>query len=125
MAFIKRKNIPVMSENGLKIVNVEQNVDPETVEIGEIGFLLLKKWSNILDIYSDLVYNDSECGGRLRLPQKKTEGKEFFGMKKTYQSPECQAILLADDDILTTSFTEVSKNDGEGDFENGGAVITW
>ena len=109
-------------------MNVEQNADPETVEIGEIGFLLLKKWSNILDIYSDLVYNDSECGGRLRLPQKKTEGKEIFGMKKTYQSPECQAILLADDDILTEStnaYTEVNKDGGaNGGFDNG-AVIYW
>ena len=102
-------------------------MDLKTVEIGEIGFLLLKKWSNILDNYLDLVYNGSECGGRLRLPQKKTEGKEIFGMKKTYQSPECQAILLADDDILTTSTTEyVDAQVGEdpGDF-SGGGIIYW
>ena len=71
----------------------------------------------------DLVYNGSECGGRLRLPQKKTEGKEIFGMKKTYQSPQCQAILLADDDILTESqFTPVSTQE-EGNFGDGGASM--
>ena len=109
-------------------MNVEQNVDLKTVEIGEIGFLLLKKWSNILDNYLDLVYNGSECGGRLRLPQKKTEGKEIFGMKKTYQSPECQAILLADDDILTESgYIEANKDDeNTGSFgDKNSAVIEW
>lgn len=49
-------------------------------------------------------------------------------MKKTYQSPECQAILLADDDILTEStnaYTEVNKDGGaNGGFDNG-AVIYW
>ena len=45
-------------------------------------------------------------------------------MKKTYQSPQCQAILLADDDILTESFQKAVQNTGEGDM-NGGAVIDW
>ena len=63
-------------------------------------------------------------GRRVEVAAAQQKRKEFFGMKKTYQSPQCQAILLADDDILTTSFTEVSKNEGEGDFD-GGAVITW
>ena len=44
-------------------------------------------------------------------------------MKKTYQSPQCQAILLADDDILTESqFTPVSTQE-EGNIGDGGASM--
>ena len=45
-------------------------------------------------------------------------------MKKTYETPVCQAIIASDEDILTTSFVEVEKNSGQGGFENGG-VIEW
>ena len=44
-------------------------------------------------------------------------------MKKHYSAPECLAILICDEDILTTSPTSLSN--GEGDLDNGGesAVI--
>ena len=46
-------------------------------------------------------------------------------MKKTYETPVCQTICTAEDDILTSSkFIEFGKED-LGDFENGGAVIEW
>lgn len=45
-------------------------------------------------------------------------------MKKTYETPVCQTICTAEDDILTTSkFIEVGTGD-LGDF-NGGAIIEW
>ncbi len=43
-------------------------------------------------------------------------------MKKTYQSPVCQMILVEDLDILTLSIT--AKSESEGGYDNG-AVITW
>ena len=48
-------------------------------------------------------------------------------MKKTYETPICQTICTADDDILTTSkFTDFEIGDyldwSEGD---GGAVMEW
>ena len=48
-------------------------------------------------------------------------------MKKTYQSPRCQAILLADDDVLTTStYTLATPDEGTGNFgDEGSAVIEW
>ena len=46
-------------------------------------------------------------------------------MKKTYETPVCQTICTAEDDILTTSqFIEFGK-EVVGDFESGGAVIEW
>ena len=46
-------------------------------------------------------------------------------MKKTYETPVCQAIIASDEDILTASqFTTANKVNDEGDFENGG-VIYW
>ena len=47
-------------------------------------------------------------------------------MKKIYETPICQTICTADDDILTSSkFIEFGKiEDDIGDF-NSGAVIEW
>ncbi len=45
-------------------------------------------------------------------------------MKRLYETPVCQTIYTAEDDILTTSqFIKVGKED-EGGFD-GGAVIEW
>ena len=45
-------------------------------------------------------------------------------MKKTYETPICQTICTADDDILTTSkFIEFGKEE-LGEFGNG-PVIEW
>ena len=48
-------------------------------------------------------------------------------MKKTYETPVCQAIIASDEDILTTSTTEyvdAKVGDGTGDFDHGG-IIYW
>ena len=47
-------------------------------------------------------------------------------MKKTYETPVCQAIIASDEDILTVSqFVEVNTDD-EGNFDDpSNAVITW
>ena len=44
-------------------------------------------------------------------------------MKKMYETPVCQTIFTAEDDILTASFLEYGKGDN-GDF-SGGGVIEW
>ena len=45
-------------------------------------------------------------------------------MKKTYETPVCQTICTAEDDILTTSqYIEVGKED-LGYFDDG-AIIEW
>lgn len=49
-------------------------------------------------------------------------------MKRIYQAPKCQALLLADEDVLTSSSTtdyvEANKNSGQGDY-NGGGIANW
>ena len=46
-------------------------------------------------------------------------------MKKTYETPVCQTIYTAEDDILTSSqFIEFGKEE-VGDFGSGGAIIEW
>ena len=47
-------------------------------------------------------------------------------MKKMYETPVCQTICTAEDDVLTTSkFLEFEFAEGEvGEFGNG-AVIEW
>ena len=46
-------------------------------------------------------------------------------MKKQYESPVFQTVWISDEDILTTSwYIGFEKNDGTGDFEDGG-VIQW
>ena len=44
-------------------------------------------------------------------------------MKKMYETPVCQTICTAEDDILTSSFLEYGKGE-DGDF-SGGGVIEW
>ena len=45
-------------------------------------------------------------------------------MKKLYETPVCQTVYTADEDILTASFITFSTGD-EGSFDEGGAVIKW
>ncbi|MBQ8432132.1 MAG: hypothetical protein IJX28_04535 [Clostridia bacterium] len=46
-------------------------------------------------------------------------------MKKQYESPVMQTVWISDEDILTSSkFINFDKNNGSGDFEDGG-VIQW
>jgi len=46
-------------------------------------------------------------------------------MKKLYETPVCQTVYTAEEDILTaSSFVEFVKG-GEGSFDQGGAVIEW
>ena len=46
-------------------------------------------------------------------------------MKKIYETPICQTICTAEDDILTASqFTIAKKVNDEGGFDDGG-VIKW
>ena len=44
-------------------------------------------------------------------------------MKKMYETPVCQTICTAEDDILTSSFIEFGREE-DGDF-SGGGVIEW
>jgi hypothetical protein len=46
-------------------------------------------------------------------------------MKKIYETPICQTVYTAEEDILTASqFTIAKKVDDEGGFEEGG-IIRW
>ena len=44
-------------------------------------------------------------------------------MKKIYETPVCQTVYTAEEDILTASFLKFEKGT-EGGFD-GGAVIKW
>lgn len=46
-------------------------------------------------------------------------------MKKHYSSPECLAILLLEEDVLTTSTTVLSDGTGDLDGDGNSAVISW
>ena len=45
-------------------------------------------------------------------------------MKKIYETPICQTIHTAEEDILTASFLAFVKGE-EGSFSDDGAVIKW
>lgn len=45
-------------------------------------------------------------------------------MKKLYETPVCQTVYTADEDILTASSFVLFGKEEEGDF-SGGAVIEW
>lgn len=52
--------------------------------------------------------------------------KDERSMKKIYETPVCQTIHTAEEDILTTSPFKLFVNGGaDGDISDGGAVITW
>ena len=44
-------------------------------------------------------------------------------MKKVYETPACQLICMAEEDILTASFIEFSKNEN-GNLSDG-FIIEW